>query len=636
MIGRAIAACFAIACQDAPAPHKPPYPRGLIVLGIDGMDPAITRDLLAAGKMPNLAALIEHGALSELETTDPPQSPVAWSTIITGLGPEGHGIYDFVHRDRASLAPTLSTARTRPAKYAFDLGPWTFALDSPSTVLLREGVAFWQLLEQHHVPATVVRIPANFPPVPSHDAESTAGMGTPDLLGTYGTYQLVTEDADVAARTYKGGIAHRIDFAGKLRATIELAGPMNPTSSAGAAMPLRVEVVRDAMRDVALVRLGGEDVILAAGEWSDWIPVGFDPGLFGGAVRGMVRIYLRHARPFHLYVSPINIDPLAPAMAVSSPSRYATDLALAIGRYYTQGLPEDTKALASGALSRDEFLAIANRVMTETEATLDHELARFRGGLLFVYLSSIDLTSHMFFRSLDASADPAERAYADAIPALYRRVDGWIPKLLARAPAGTRLVIMSDHGFAPYTTKVNLNTFLEHHGYLARLPDHTIDWNKTKAYALGLNQVFVNLRGREPHGIVAPDERARVLGELSRDLLAFSDPGTGETVVTHLGRPSIGHFADRAPDLIVGYRRGYRSSDESALGGVGELELEPNTGAWSGDHCMDPASVPGVIAANVPLAAGARPRLTDIAPTILHFFGIQPPPALAGRMLLER
>jgi predicted AlkP superfamily phosphohydrolase/phosphomutase len=358
----------------------------------------------------------------------------------------------------------------------------------------------------------------------------------------------------------------------------------------------------------------------------------------------MVRLYLRRVRPtLHLYISPINLDPLSPALPISSPPRYAGDLAREIGRFYTQGMPEDTKALASGALAPAEFLAIVDRVMTETEAALDRELARYRGGLLFVYLSSIDQTSHVFYRSLDPAASPADRADADAIPALYRRVDRWIGEILPRLGDGTELVVMSDHGFAPYLTKVHLNTFLARRGYLAVLPPGRrlpgplghIDWSRTQAYALGLNQVFLNQQGREPEGTISPGERDVVLERLTRDLQALRDPDSGETAVTRVLRPPAGRFSARAPDLIVGYRRGYRSSDESALGAVGERIFEENTARWSGDHCMDPAAVPGLLAASASIAGdAARPALADLAPTILHYFDIAPPAAIVGRALL--
>jgi predicted AlkP superfamily phosphohydrolase/phosphomutase len=636
------AAAIAVGCADTGGGPKPTHPTGLVVLGVDGMDPVLTRGMLERGELPNLASLIARGGWSELDTTSPPQSPVAWSTFITGLDAPGHGIFDFVHRDPTHLTPYLSTSRVTPPDRTIEVGSWALPLGSVNVELLRGGVAFWQVLERHGVPATVVKVPANFPPPASVQAESMSGMGTPDLLGTYGTFQLVGDDAARNA-TVRRGIVHAIDFAGSHTARARLTGPPDPLSASGAAMTLPLEIIRDPELDAAVIRVGGRDVILTAGEWSEWLPVAFDPGVLAGAVPGMLRLYLARVHPsFELYVSPINIDPMDPALPIASPARYATALADDIGRFYTQGMPEDTKALATGALAPDEFLAIVDRVMAETWAMLDRELARFRGGFLFVYLSSIDQTSHVFFRSLDPSAPAADRAYADAIPALYRRVDRWIGEVVARVGPETRIVVMSDHGFAPYHTKVHLNAFLAERGYLAVAPPDRrmpgplghIDWERTQAYAFGLNQVFVNLRGREARGAVAPAERDAVLARLERDLLALRDPDSGQTAVTRLDRPPPGRYPGRAPDLVVGYRRGFRSSDESAIGEVGARVFEPNTDRWSGDHCMDPAAVPGVIAANVPLAGGPRPTLADLAPTILAVFGVPRPPELAGRPLL--
>jgi len=408
-------------------------------------------------------------------------------------------------------------------------------------------------------------------------------------------------------------------------------------------MTADVDIVRDLDDDAALIRIAGREVVLKAGEWSPWQPVEFDPGLLAGNAAGMVRMHLRSTHPLHLYISPINLDPLSPAMPISSPPRYAEDLARDLGRYYTQGMPEDTKALSSDVLDPDEFLEIGDRVMTETEDILDRELARFHGGMLFVYLSTIDQTCHVFFRSMDPEAPAADRKYADVIPGLYRRVDRWVGRLMDSVEPGTRILIMSDHGFAPYRTKVHLNTFLARRGYLAVLPPDRrqpgplghIDWQRTQAYALGLNQVFLNLRGREAHGVVSPAERDVVLARLERDLLRLRDPDTGVTAVTRVDRAKPGAYADRAPDLIIGYRRGYRSSDESALGAIGTRVFEANRDRWSGDHCMDPFAVPGVVFTNGKLAPGPRPHLRDITPTILTYFGIEPTTG-HGRSLLDK
>ena len=165
----------------------------LIVLGIDGMDPQLLRQFLDAGKMPNFAALAARGGFLPLQTSIPPQSPVAWANIITGMNPGGHGIFDFIHRDAATLTPYFSTSQVKAPEHNLRLGHWVIPLSEGKVELLRHGKAFWQYLDERKIPFTVFRIPSNFPPVASK-GKTFAGMGTPDLLGGYGTFSFHTDD----------------------------------------------------------------------------------------------------------------------------------------------------------------------------------------------------------------------------------------------------------------------------------------------------------------------------------------------------------------------------------------------------------------------------------------------------------
>ena len=638
-------ACASSGCSDrASSDPRPTLQRGLIVIGVDGMDPVLLQRYLDAGRMPNLARLAGQGSLMSLGTSNPPQSPVAWSTFITGQDSGGHGIYDFVHRDPRALAPYLSTSRTQGPEDVLTLGPWALSLDSATVELLRAGTAFWQYLERARVPGTLVKIPANFPPVPSHHSESLAGMGTPDLLGTYGTFGLYTDDPRFADRPLTGGVLHRLDFSDDdQRASASLVGPTDPTSARGTSLSLPVEVLRDRQRDVALVRVGDTEVILTPGEFSAWLPVTFDPGLLGDPIAGMVRLYLASVRPHvRLHMSPINLDPTRPAMPLSSPRSYATHLARDVGRFYTQGMAEDTKALIAGALSDDEFLAQADQVYQERLQMLERELARYQGGLLFFYISSIDQVSHVFWRALADDAAPADARYAHVIPDLYARVDRALGPVIDRISPDVQVVVMSDHGFAAYDRQVHLNTWLAERSYLALLPPGEvrpgplghIDWDHTQAYALGLNQLFINLQGRESRGAVPPADRDVLLARLQRDLESWRDPDTGAHVVTQAVRPPVGAFARRAPDLLVGYNRGYRSSDRSALGAVGNALIEDNRSKWSGDHCMHPDHVPGVLLTSWRMSADRQSAtLADLAPTILDYFAIPVPTTMTGSSL---
>lgn len=639
MIARLLVVALVAGC----GPSEPPAPataaRKLVVFGVDGMDPALLRAYMREGRMPHLSALAERGGFIELGTSDPPQSPVAWSDFITGHDSSSHGIYDFVHRDPHSLEPYLSTSRVEPAS-TLEIGPVVVPLSSPEVRLLREGRTFWQDLEDAGVPATVVKVPANFPPAPSTHARSLSGMGTPDLTGTYGTFQLYTDDPALAGRRMSGGVVHRLTFDGQ-RARGRLVGPSDPLSPDGASMAVALSVLVDDRRPVALIEVGDHREILQPGEWSAWIPVAFDPGLLAGSAAGMVRLYLASVEPrVRLYVSPINLDPAAPAMPLSAPGEYASALASRVGRFYTQGMPLDTKALAGGALDDEELLSQADIVFRERLALLDDAIAEFDGGLLFFYFSLVDQLSHVFWRALDPDAPAEVRRHARVIPDIYQRVDTAIGDAISRLGDDVDIIVLSDHGFAPFKRKVHLNTWLANRGYLSLLdqdqvvdgPLGHIDWNQTQAYGLGLNQLFLNLRGRERGGVVDPGRRALILDRLERDLLAWRDPDSGTPVVTRVTRPEPGQFAERAPDLIVGYNRGYRSSDESALGQVGNLEVEDNRGVWSGDHCMDPSHVPGVLLASLPVRESGS--LTDMAPTLLAYFDVAAGAPLPGDNLL--
>jgi len=619
--------CLSAGCESKTAVNAP-HPRSLVILGIDGMDPVLTQRYVDEGMLPNVSALIRDGSFAPLQTTNPPQSPVAWSTFITGQPPEVHGIFDFLHRDARDLSPYLSTSRQAEP---WSMAGWELPLTAGGMELLRKGKAFWQTLETHGIPSQAYKIPANFPPAPSRMNVSTSGMGTPDVQGTYGTFQIFSSSRE--DEPLNGGVVHHLKPSGKpngARKTYaaHLDGPPDPGESHGyVQVPFEVSVDAPAgSPPVAAITVADRTVVLERGQWSDWVPVEFGGGLVSSPIAGMVRIYAQHLTPHvELYVSPVNMDPVHPLMPISEPAPQAARLAQEIGRFYTQGMAEDTKALAAGVLSDTEFLQQAHLVFEERLRLLDAALGGFNGGLLFFYVSSIDQISHVFWRSLEEDADPADAAFADVIPSTYRKVDALIGTVRKRI-GNTPLIVMSDHGFSPFRHKVNLNNWLANSGFLS-VADETkpefmghVDWENTQAYAVGLNQLFVNLAGREPHGVVPPEERDLVLSRLKRELESWRDGKTGLRVVTRATVVDAPAFPD-APDMIVGYNRTFRSSDESAQGMLADEEVVHNHDKWSGDHCMQPEHVPGVIISSVPLPP-SESSLLDFAPSILDFFEV--------------
>lgn len=607
----------------------------VVVLGLDGMDHGLTAQLMAQGLMPNFSRAAKSGGFSPLATTVPPQSPVAWSTFITGLDPGGHGIFDFMHRDPYTREPYLSTARATDARFTLRLGKYQFPLTSGTMELLRRGRPFWEELERLGVRSTIIRMPANFPPSGAAHRE-LSGMGTPDLVGSYGSFSFYTSAPFAfAGRQLSGGAAYRVSVRDQV-VTATLRGPRHPYLREPQPVTADLIVHLDATRPVARIVLGDEERVLQEGEWSDWVPVEFALVPWQG-LRGMVRFYLKQVRPdFALYVSPINIDPLSPALPISTPGWFAADLARATGRFYTQGMPEDTKALEEGVFDRDEFLVQARIAGDEVERQLAHVLDEFDRGLLFFYVGNLDQLSHMMWRPMDPghpAYDPvADPPYRHVVRDEYVRLDRLVGDVLDRVGPDTTLIVMSDHGFTSWRRAFHLNSWLRDHGYLAlldpiRLDDPgffgNVDWTRTRAYGFGLNGLYLNLAGREAEGVVSPSQRDGLLSELSHRLLQVVDPATGEAAISQVYR-SDRVFADAgalhlAPDLVLGYAKGVRCSNESALGGIPREVMADNRSPWSGDHCMDHEAVPGLLLTNRPLRRPAT-SLEALAASIVAEF----------------
>ncbi|MFH1755967.1 MAG: alkaline phosphatase family protein [Candidatus Latescibacterota bacterium] len=509
----------------------------VFVLGIDGMDPKLLSEFIGKGRMPNFEAFVKDNTFMPLGTSIPPQSPVAWASFITGTDPGSHGIYDFIHRNTEDYFPQFSTSSVTPPEKTLTIGSWVLPLSGGKALNLMRGKTFWQSLDDHDIPYTIFRIPSNFPPAPC-EGISISGMGTPDLLGTYGTFSFFTDDPSYTGMEVSGGDISLISFENG-RVTAALTGPDNTMRVGSPALkrPFTVDVDRE--NRSAKIVIGGEVIILDEGEWSEWVRVSFE--LLGPlkSVPGICLMYLKSVTPYlQLYVSPVNIDPSDPALPISTPSAFSKDLYKRIGLYYTQGMPEDTKALESGVIDDGEFLRQTDIVLKERMKMLDAMLDDYKEGLLFFYISTLDQATHMMWRNMDPSHPnhPADHAHQYAIENLYAKMDSILGVVERRIPENTTLIIMSDHGFAPFYKKFNLNTWLYQNGFLdivdprqlGMLPAHSnTSWRRTRAYGLGINSLYVNLRGREAHGIVEPDEYDALLDELEDKLLAVRDPETG-------------------------------------------------------------------------------------------------------------
>lgn len=620
----------------------------VIVLGFDGMDPTVAAKMMQEGKLPAFEKMARMGFFGSLGTSTPPQSPVAWSDFISGTDPGGHGIFDFIHRDPSTYLPYLSTSKTEPSAKSLRIGDTRIPLGRDKVLDLRKGRAFWEILEDHEVPATILKIPSNFPPTATRQ-KTLSDMGTPDLLGSYGLFSYFSDvpvelDPDIG-----GGRVRQVSVEGHtVRAA--LVGPKNPCRVGEPDTAVDFTVYVDPEYPVAKIVIRDRQILLNQGEWSPWVQVVFRmaPGI---AVKGICQFYLKEVHPhFKLYVTPIHLDPSDPALPISTPEDYASELACRFGPFHTKGLPADTKALEQGILDEEEFLALDETVLQERERLFDFELARFESGLLFFYVSSTDQRSHMFWRF----GDPAHPAY-DAKAAgrfgmvledIYRQANRILEKALARADRNTLVLAISDHGFLPYYRSFHLNTWLKENGYLSLREGaeqgekeflRGVDWSRTRAYALGFNGLYINQRGREARGSVGASEKARLVKEIAAKLENVTDPATRRKAVLKCypaGTCYSGPFREEGPDLVVGYNTGYRASWQTALGKVPEGWFETNRKKWSGDHCMAPDLLPGIVVANRKPTRGEGLRLEDITATVLAAYGIPRPPEYTGESIL--
>jgi predicted AlkP superfamily phosphohydrolase/phosphomutase len=652
----------------------------VLVLGIDGMDWLITTRMLDEGKLPHFRALANGGGFSPLLSSIPPQSPVAWSNFITGADPGGHGIFDFVHRDRETYLPYLSTSKVEPApekarvlgipvrnRFAMPFTDYVFPLAGGATLNLRKGVAFWQVLEAAGVPCTIFKIPANFPPITSDGGlvRSISGMGTPDILGTYGTFSFYTTDPWPGSDDLSGGYVYPVRVEdGVVHAT--LFGPPNdfkdyekigeregaPVSYSEKKVGIDFEVYVDPSNPVARLDIGDAEVLLTEGEFSEWVEVEFVmvPNLV--TVSGLARFYLKSTHPvFELYITPVQINPANQVLPITDPPEYGQELVDAVGYFYTQNMPEDTKALEHGIFDNAIFTQQSTIVFDERLECFRYELSQFEEGLLYFYFGSLDQSTHMMWRCMDVghpAYNPEEDAeFSDFLENLYIKFDAVLGEVMRTVDENTTLIVLSDHGFAPYYRQFHLNRWLYDEGYLVLKPGVRpaqvewllgVDWTQTTAYGLGINALYVNTANREGQGIVRPGrEAAELVDEIAAKLEDVRDPKTDQRMIVkaYKAREAYhGPYKSTAPDIVVGYGWGYRGSDKTATGQVPDELVSDNLDKWSGDHCADYHHVPGVLFTNKPITHEA-PSLYDMAPTLLAEYGIAKRNWMVGRSVFE-
>ncbi len=653
---------LALAAACSSSPRKTDFK--VVVLGFDGVDPDLVRQWI--DELPNIRRLSQSGTLSDLGTTNPPESPVAWASFATGTNPGKHGIFDFLRRDPTTYFPDIGLVTREKPRF---LG--SIPLKGPKVTNNRRGVPYWKRLDQAGISTRNLRMPLELPVTPLQHGKTWAGLGVPDVGGTWGTYHYLASDLS----QWDSGDQASTEFGGKqvmlemddgdnnlFRAAV--AGPPDPRADSQPGVLVRVnipiEVKRNAQATAVTIEVQGRSQTVQERKWSDWFEFDFGIGPFV-SVRGQSRFYALETFPeVRLYLMPISFDPADPPLDITYPGDWSSDMKDLYGEFKTLGWIHETWGLNEEQIDEGVFLEDLFRNMDHLQRTLLDELDRGEASIYTAVFTATDSASHMFYRLMDPlhpryEERLAER-YGDAILRVYKRMDAIIGKVMERLSPADLLLAVSDHGFHTWRKEFNTNTWLVRNGYMhlrgmesdpsLRKLDHmfsgasffpNVDWSKTRAYALGLGHIYINLKGRESKGIVEPgQEYRRLVDEIRQRIVQYRDPDNDEPVLVnaYFYRDIYsGDNMEHAGDIQLSFASGYRTSWQTALGAVPPSILVANLKKWSGDHCAsDIEQTAGFLVSNRRLQSRS-PSILDIAPTLYRLFGLDLPAEVDGRPL---
>ncbi|MFC1677133.1 alkaline phosphatase family protein [Planctomycetota bacterium] len=603
-----------------------------LVLGMDGLDFQIVSELIKQKKLPNFSRLANKGTFTALGTSNPAISPVAWSNIACGAGPGCHGIFDFLHRDPQKYMPYLSLRNS------------SVGLSGTKYKKARQCDGFWKYTSKAGIPTSVMRWPVTFP-AEKVSGRFLSGLGTPDLLGSEGEYnyyttKIIAEDDpsphNVTKVRWEDGFVYTF-----------LKGPFTGKEKQ-AELPL---VVSRKNSDAVFIDLGDAPIIEAnRGQWTAWVKMAFKVGL--GRVHGMVRFLLIESEPYlRLFVTPINITASKQAFAITSPAEFGRELEEKIGSFHTLGMPTMVHPLSHNRYGYDEFLSQVQIISNERKEMFFNELDRFDNGLLAFVFDHTDRLQHALWSTRDEchiSYNKKEALlYGNVIEQMYHEMDDILGKTLERIDDETALFVISDHGFGRFERQVHLNRWLIENNYMHLKGSDSdegqglfgdVDWERTRAYAVGFASIYINQASREGCGIVKGGiERDELCKEIAAKLPGIVDLEKDTRVVHRVYRNNEvygnGPLANNGPDILVGFNKGYRFSWQTAIGAAPIKLLEDNNSKWSGDHIFDPSLIPGILLSNVKINRD-KPRGVDIAPTVLEHFGLSRPAYMTGSSLL--
>jgi len=554
-----------------------------ILLGFDAFDPVMFEHLHNQGKMPHLSKFLVKSGYSKFRVSNPPQSEVSWTSIATGLNPGGHGLFDFVHRDPESYNLFVSLLPTRSSVLGTIFSP-PHQAETIFSAAVKDGF-----------PAMSLWWPATFPAQLGSPVKTIPGLGTPDIFGQLGvgiSYSVESAGEEGKTKTRKVSLVPQGSgiYKGILHGPARQNSPNAPQSS----LDFWLTIFEPGL---AKLSIGKQNIQLLEGIWSPVIELKFNIGALV-SVKAVTRAILIETKSHpQLYFTPLQLHPMSSPWPYGTPKSLLKKIWGTSGPYLTSGWPQDTTALEEGFLSDNQFLDLCKLIFDQRVRIFMSQLDSYKEGILACVFDSLDRIQHMFWKSRP-----------DIIESWYLKLDLLAGQVSAEINKKTdrdeiNMVVLSDHGFNNYNYRVHVNRWLINQGYLnineaaATYDLSAVDWESSQAYAIGLNSVYLNLKGREKHGAVRDTHKGTVLETLKSELMAWSGPDSRPVFHGIHSREEAfkGPLSECGPDLVLGFNPGYRASSETGLGEWRERSLQKNTEHWEADHCFDAKTVPGVI-----------------------------------------
>jgi predicted AlkP superfamily phosphohydrolase/phosphomutase len=589
-----------------------------LIIGLDAFDPGIVERMFEAGKLPNLSKFGLKQGYARFTVANPPQSEISWTSIATGLNPGGHGMFDFVHRDPSSYALNVSLLPTKKSVLGTS---FTFPHNAPT---------IFDQAAQEGFPATALWWPATFPAHLDSPVQTIPGLGTPDIHGRLGVGTAFSLEPAMKNEIHKTPVESLARIA-KGRYSGFLKGPAQQKGNHFQEVTL--EFLLDLIDDQsARLSIGKQTLTIIKGKWSPIFEIVFKIG-FLTSIHAITRVVMNQVNPEpSLYFLPLQIHPLHSLWPYATPPGFVRQTWNSCGPFLSLGWPQDTTGLEEKWITDDQFLQLCDSIYTTRRNIFLNHLTTFNEGLFANIFDSLDRIQHMFLRDRPEIVESWYQKFDEIVGLAGQLVEskGW---------KDIRIIIVSDHGFTRFDYKVHLNRWLLEGGYITLKPDHpeqslrSVNWSQTRAYAVGLNSLYLNLAGRESQGCVSLGERDALSEEIRAKLLALKGPN-GQKVVQQIDLQKEafdGALSEYGPDLIVGYAPGYRASSDTGLGNWKDTIFESNIDHWGADHCVAADAVPGVLFCNQGLSNFSHPSYRDIPALTIgkdidRSSAIKPPP----------